>query len=76
MITLWSASAPCLIGIVEDFSYLTRWGVSDFTGDYFILLWALADDPRLSSKARKLIENAAEIYVSALAQYTPLAIQV
>ncbi len=33
--------------------------------DTHILLWALADDPRLSSKARKLIENAAEIYVSA-----------
>lgn len=33
--------------------------------DTHILLWALADAPRLSSKARKLIENAAEIYVSA-----------
>jgi PIN domain nuclease of toxin-antitoxin system len=33
--------------------------------DTHILLWALADDPRLSNKARKLIENAAEIYVSA-----------
>lgn len=33
--------------------------------DTHILLWALSDDPRLSIKARKLIENAAEIYVSA-----------
>lgn len=33
--------------------------------DIHILLWALNDDPRLSSKARKLIGNAAEIYVSA-----------
>ena len=29
------------------------------------LLWTLSDDPQLSGKARKLIENAADIYVSA-----------
>ena len=33
--------------------------------DTHVLLWALTDDPKLSSKARRLIENAAEIYVSA-----------
>ncbi len=54
--------------------------------DTHILLWALSDNPKLSPKARKLIENAAEIYVSEpmrlitadpqLAQYTSLAILV
>ena len=29
--------------------------------DTHILLWALNDDSKLSGKARKLIENAAEI---------------
>ena len=43
--------------------------------DTHILLWALADDPRLSSKARKLIENAAEIYVSA-ATFWEMAIKI
>ncbi len=43
--------------------------------DTHILLWALADDPRLSSKAQKLIENAAEIYVSA-ATFWEMAIKV
>ncbi|WP_395607883.1 type II toxin-antitoxin system VapC family toxin [Pseudomonas sp. B22129] len=43
--------------------------------DTHILLWALNDDPRLSSKARKLIENAAEIYVSA-ATFWEMAIKV
>ncbi|MBO3274733.1 type II toxin-antitoxin system VapC family toxin [Pseudomonas schmalbachii] len=33
--------------------------------DTHILLWALADDERLSSKARRLIEDASEIYISA-----------
>lgn len=33
--------------------------------DTHILLWALTEDPRLSGKARKLIENAAEVYISA-----------
>lgn len=33
--------------------------------DTHILLWALADDPRLSHKARRLIEEASEIYISA-----------
>ncbi|MGY2354315.1 type II toxin-antitoxin system VapC family toxin [Pseudomonas sp. SDO528_S397] len=33
--------------------------------DTHILLWALSDDPRLSAKARKTIEDAAEVYVSA-----------
>ncbi|WP_073525397.1 type II toxin-antitoxin system VapC family toxin [Pseudomonas fluorescens] len=31
--------------------------------DTHILLWALNDDSKLSGNARKLIENAAEIYV-------------
>ncbi|NWD26385.1 type II toxin-antitoxin system VapC family toxin [Pseudomonas yamanorum] len=43
--------------------------------DTHILLWALSDDPKLSTKARKLIENAAEIYVSA-ATFWELAIKV
>ncbi|MGY2378001.1 type II toxin-antitoxin system VapC family toxin [Pseudomonas sp. SDO524_S393] len=43
--------------------------------DTHILLWALNDDPKLSSKARKLIENAAEIYVSA-ATFWEMAIKV
>ncbi len=43
--------------------------------DTHILLWALRDDPRLSNKARKLIENAAEIYVSA-ATFWEMAIKV
>ena len=43
--------------------------------DTHILLWALNDDPKLSSKARKLIEHAAEIYVSA-ATFWELAIKV
>lgn len=43
--------------------------------DTHILLWTLTDDPRLSSKARKLIENAAEIYVSA-ATFWEMAIKV
>lgn len=33
--------------------------------DTHILLWTLSDDPKLSGKARKLIENAAEVYISA-----------
>lgn len=33
--------------------------------DTHILLWALIDDPRLSPKARKMIDTATEIYVSA-----------
>lgn len=43
--------------------------------DTHILLWALSDDPKLSARARKLIENAAEIYVSA-ATFWELAIKV
>jgi PIN domain nuclease of toxin-antitoxin system len=43
--------------------------------DTHILLWTLTDDPRLSSKARRLIENAAEIYVSA-ATFWEMAIKV
>ena len=43
--------------------------------DTHILLWTLTEDPRLSSKARKLIENAAEIYVSA-ATFWEMAIKV
>lgn len=33
--------------------------------DTHILLWALCDHPKLSHKARKLIESATEIYISA-----------
>ena len=43
--------------------------------DTHILLWALTEDPKLSSKARKVIENAAEIYVSA-ATFWEMAIKV
>ncbi|MBJ2248121.1 type II toxin-antitoxin system VapC family toxin [Pseudomonas haemolytica] len=43
--------------------------------DTHILLWALNDDPKLSGKARKLIENAAEVYVSA-ATFWEMAINV
>ena len=43
--------------------------------DTHILLWALTEDPKLSEKARKLIENAAEIYVSA-ATFWEMAIKV
>jgi len=32
--------------------------------DTHILLWSLSDDPKLSGKARKLIESASDIYVS------------
>jgi len=40
-----------------------------------ILLWTLTEAPRLSGKARKLIENAAEIYISA-ATFWEMAIKV
>lgn len=43
--------------------------------DTHIVLWALTDDPRLSSKARKLIEHAAEIYISA-ATFWEMAIKI
>ncbi len=43
--------------------------------DTHILLWALNDNPKLSGKARKLIENAAEVYVSA-ATFWEMAIKV
>lgn len=43
--------------------------------DTYVLLWALADDPKLSGKARTLIDNAAEIYVSA-ATFWEMAIKV
>ncbi|MNF69702.1 MULTISPECIES: type II toxin-antitoxin system VapC family toxin [unclassified Pseudomonas] len=43
--------------------------------DTHILLWTLSDDPKLSAKARKLIESAAEIYVSA-ATFWEMAIKV
>jgi len=39
------------------------------------LLWALSDDPKLSGKARKLIECAADIYISA-ATFWEMAIKV
>ncbi len=43
--------------------------------DTHILLWSLNDDPRLSSKALRLIENAAGVYVSA-ATFWEMAIKV
>ncbi|PCR93705.1 PIN domain nuclease [Pseudomonas fluorescens] len=43
--------------------------------DTHILLWVLADDQKLSGKARQLINNAAEIYVSA-ATFWEMAIKV
>ncbi|MBO0497010.1 type II toxin-antitoxin system VapC family toxin [Pseudomonas sp. Marseille-Q1929] len=43
--------------------------------DTHILLWSLTDDPKLSSKAQRHIENAAEIYVSA-ATFWEMAIKV
>ncbi|KRP51326.1 type II toxin-antitoxin system VapC family toxin [Pseudomonas poae] len=43
--------------------------------DTHILLWALSGDPKLSSKARKLIENAADVYISA-ATFWEMAIKV
>lgn len=33
--------------------------------DTHILLWALTDDPKLFTKAKKLIETATEVYISA-----------
>lgn len=43
--------------------------------DTHVLLWALTDDPRLSSRAQRHIENAAEIYVST-ATFWEMAIKV
>ncbi|TFY90653.1 type II toxin-antitoxin system VapC family toxin [Pseudomonas nabeulensis] len=43
--------------------------------DTHILLWALTDDPRLSRKAQRLIEDAAEIYISS-ATFWEMAIKV
>lgn len=43
--------------------------------DTHVLLWALADDPRLSRDARKLIESATEVYVSS-ASYWEMAIKI
>ncbi|WP_429396356.1 type II toxin-antitoxin system VapC family toxin [Pseudomonas laurylsulfatiphila] len=43
--------------------------------DTHVLLWALSDDPKLSGKARKLIEGAADIYISA-ATFWEMAIKV
>ncbi|TFH79088.1 MULTISPECIES: type II toxin-antitoxin system VapC family toxin [Pseudomonas] len=43
--------------------------------DTHVLLWVLADDQKLSGKARQLINNAAEIYVSA-ATFWEMAIKV
>ena len=43
--------------------------------DTHILLWSLNDDPRLSIKALRLIENAADVYVSA-ATFWEMAIKV
>ncbi len=43
--------------------------------DTHILLWALTDDPKLSRKAQTLIEDAAEICISA-ATFWEMAIKV
>ena len=43
--------------------------------DTHILLWCQADDPKLSNQARRLIENATEVYISA-ASYWELAIKI
>ncbi|MDT6922523.1 type II toxin-antitoxin system VapC family toxin [Pseudomonas atacamensis] len=43
--------------------------------DTHILLWTLSDDARLTTKARKIIENAADIYVST-ATFWEMAIKV
>lgn len=43
--------------------------------DTHILLWALADDPKLSRKAVRLIEDASEVYISA-ATFWELAIKI
>lgn len=34
--------------------------------DTHVLLWALADDPRLSSDQRQALEDAERLYVSAV----------
>ncbi|MCY1307333.1 Ribonuclease VapC22 [compost metagenome] len=43
--------------------------------DTHILLWALADSSRLSTRARRLIEDASEVYVSA-ASFWEMAIKI
>lgn len=43
--------------------------------DTHILLWCLSDDKKLSKEARRLIENATDVYVSA-ASYWELAIKI
>lgn len=43
--------------------------------DTRILLWCLNDDKKLSKEARRLIENATDVYVSA-ASYWELAIKI
>ncbi|WP_028240299.1 type II toxin-antitoxin system VapC family toxin [Stutzerimonas azotifigens] len=43
--------------------------------DTHVLLWALADDQKLSRKARRLIEDASEAYISA-ASFWELAIKI
>ncbi|APV38045.1 PIN domain nuclease, a component of toxin-antitoxin system (PIN domain) [Pseudomonas frederiksbergensis] len=43
--------------------------------DTHVLLWTLADDQKLSGKARQLINNATEVYVSA-ATFWEMAIKV
>ncbi|MGH8601889.1 MAG: type II toxin-antitoxin system VapC family toxin [Gammaproteobacteria bacterium] len=43
--------------------------------DAHILLWTLSDSPKLSSKARRLIEEASEVYISA-ATFWELAIKI
>jgi len=37
--------------------------------DTHILLWLMASDPRLNRKARALIDNASEVYVSAASMW-------
>ncbi|AOE84106.1 type II toxin-antitoxin system VapC family toxin [Pseudomonas sp. TCU-HL1] len=43
--------------------------------DTHILLWTLADSPRLSTRARRLIEDASEVHVSA-ASFWEMAIKI
>lgn len=43
--------------------------------DTHILLWTLTDAPKLSSKAKRLIEDAADIYISA-ATFWEMAVKV
>lgn len=43
--------------------------------DTHVLLWTLTDSPKLSGKARRLIEDASEVYISA-ATFWELSIKI